>query len=57
MGSPEGGSHKGGSSRAFMENIRVWEPPRSSQPNGDHTSMGTSTYLKKKSLLFLSSIL
>ncbi len=52
MGSPEGGSHKGGSSRAFMENIRVWEPPRSCQPNGDHMSMGTSMYLKKNLFFF-----
>ncbi len=44
MGSPEGGSHEGSSPRAFLT-------------DGEHTSMGTSTYLKISSFSFLHSFL
>ncbi len=44
VGSPAGGSHKGGSPRAFPT-------------DGEHTSMGTSTYVKVSSFSFIHSFL
>ncbi len=44
VGFPEGGSHKGGISRMFST-------------DGEHTSMGTSTYIKISSSFFLHSFL